>query len=432
MEEVNETIAVIGLGRVGLPTSACLAEVGFKVYGIDKDKRRIDLLLSGEVPFFEPGMKEILSATLRKTFFPTCEFDAIGQATCTILCVNLPFSSGKADLADLDDALKKVAKRMARGHLVIIKTTLAPGMTESQIKNTLEQGSGMKAGVDFSLAYVPERLIEGQAIRILKEIPKIVGAIDDKSYHEADLIFSRLGSKTKRVSPKAAEVGKLLENCWRDITFAVANEAGLICSHLGIDALEAIAAANFENPWSSIPIPSSGVGGACLSKDPVMLAESSKSAGYTPEIVLAARRLNEKIPEYIFSVVKEKLEKTGKVLSRSRILLLGLAYKRGTDDVRNSPAETTIRKFKAEGALIMAFDPYVSDRDFRELSVQRTELQSGLQEADCIILMTNHEQFTELNAFHTISDNCIVADFWGLWDPMIFKKGSYIGWRASS
>ncbi len=429
----DESMTVLGLGRVGLPVALCLAETGSTVYGIDKDKGRVELLRAGKIPFYEPGLGEILACTLGKTFLPTNELGQIRKTSCSIVAVNAPMSRGKMHLSDLNGALDAIAKNMERGHLIIIKTTLAPGMTEGYVRVFLEKASNLKGGRDFSLAYVPERLIEGQAIRIIREIPTVIGAIDDASYRRTSAIFRKLGNgSNKRVTTKAAEVAKLLENSWRDVAFALANEAGLICRHLGVDALEAIEAANYENPWSSIPIPSVGIGGACLPKDPIILATSSKRMGYIPRLLLAARRLNNKITEHVFAAIRQTYGKTGRSLRQSRVLLLGLAYKKGTDDTRNTPAEKLIQRLKAAGALVMAYDPYVSDDDFRKLAVRKIELTTGLRSANCIVLVTNHDQFKKLDVSPYIRDDCIVADFWGMWNPKMMKKGIYCGWSITS
>jgi len=425
-----ESISVMGLGRVGLPTALCMAQAGMTVYGLEKDKLRLEALRAGKMPFYEPGMQEIFNTTLNRTFFLTEDLTSIRKSTCSLIAVNVPFARGRLALSDLNGALGAVAKNMRQGHLVIIKTTLAPGMTEGYVKSFLEKISGLRCGKNFFLAYVPERSIEGQAIRIVKEIPKVIGATDGTSFERTNRIFEKVGTRNKRTRPKVAEIAKLLENYWRDSTFAIANEASVICSHLDVDAFEAIEAANFGNPWSAIPSPSPGVGGSCLTKDPLILSVSSKRARFTPLLLLTARRLNENVPKYVFDSVREEFRHLRKRMTKSKVMILGLAYKRGTDDTRNSPAESLIRLLKRTGACVMAYDPYASDESYRRLAVEMIGAKEGLSEADCVILMTNHDEFKELDLNEHVKDDCIIADFWGLWNPSELKKGIYCGWRT--
>jgi nucleotide sugar dehydrogenase len=409
MNQDEETLCVIGLGRVGLTYALCLAACSYRVYGIDVNFRKLKKLSGGKIPFFEPGLKELLDKTLNKNFFLTRKLDVISRSHASMIAINIPIVNQQVKMENFAYTLMEIGKRMKRGHLVIIKSTIPPGTTE-YAKRILEETSHMKVGEDFYLVYAPERMIEGQAIDVIKGTAQLIGSFDDKSFEKAKRMLSKLSKEVKKVSPEVAEVAKLIENYWRDATFAIANEVGLICGHLKVDAIEAIEAANFENPWSNIPIPSSGVGGACLPKDPIILAKFSEASGYKPELLLTARRLNENVPMHIFHLIKKKFLEAKKQISGSNVLLLGLAYKKGVDDVRNSPAEPLISLLKGEGAHVYAFDPYVSKYDFKKMGVKKIELRKGLRKADCVVLVTNHNEFTTYELSKYIKDDCIFVD----------------------
>lgn len=381
---VNKKVSVIGLGRVGLPLSASIAEAGFEVTGIDINRKVIRSVNSGEPLFYEPGLKKLLKKN-KQRIVATCDFSKIVNSDAIIVTVGTPNPSLKA----LKNALEKVAKNLRKNQLIIIKSTVPPGTTEGVAREILEQHSGLRASEDFYLAYCPERLVEGKALGELRSLPKIVGGLTDKATDRAAQIISKIGGEIIKVrSPKAAEAVKLLDNIYRYVNIALANEVGLWCKSLGLDPYEVTKIANKNYPRNKIMTPGP-CGGPCLPKDSRLFVSIGESKGVECKLIKEASLVNNNINNYILKLVLEAFEEIGKQVVNSKVFIIGLSYKQGVDDVRGSPSRLLIEKLKKLKANVVGYDTVISRSQARQVGVPEVEMNEGFDGADCVVFMSH-------------------------------------------
>lgn len=426
MRDKTLKICVIGLGYVGLPLSLALADSGHVVLGVDINRTLVQQLNKGKTAIHEQGLEDLLRRKIdRGSFRATVNAgSAIRDSEAIFVTVGTPINSNhEPDLDQLDSSLKSLGENLKRGHIVIIKSTVSPGTTETIVKPYLERKSNLKAGGDFFLAYSPERVLTGCASSEFKMVPKIVGGVNRQSAEKAANVLKSLGGNVVVVSsPKVAEVIKLFDNIFRDVNFALGNELGITCERLGIDAFEVCTAANTNYPRNKIMVPSPGVGGSCLPKDPYIFSHKLEKLGYKPRLILLARKINEEMPLLVVRHVEELFEEMNQPIKGSKILVLGLAFKGDppTDDVRNSPSEIVVKKLKDMGAYVVGYDPVVSTKKALEIGVEKTSLKEGFTNSSCAIVMTNHKSFFELNwneLFELMSKPAGIVDGWHMFDP---------------
>ncbi len=377
-------IAVVGLGYVGLPLATALAYKGFDVIGVDIVKEKVDAINKGISPITEPGLEETLKEVVKRgKLRATTNYDEIGDADAIIIAVPTPVKEGKTDLSYLESALKEVGKRLKKGQVVIIESTIPPGTTQGLAKEILERFSGLKHG-EFYLVHAPERLAPGKAMKELFTVTKLVGGLTPEDAERAARIYERLTEggviKTSAIN---AEMSKLAENTFRDLNIAFANALALLAEKLGADVWEVIRLAN-THPRVNIHLPGPGVGGPCLTKDPYMLAEPMDEL--PKSLILAARKLNEFMPEHFANTIKRLTPKG------SKVALLGLAYKGGVDDVRESPTIKIYNLLKDEYQ-VSVHDPYV-----KEAPIPFTrELEETVAGASIIAIVTDHPDYKRLD-----------------------------------
>ena len=400
----NFVLAVVGIGRVGLPLSVVFASKGVKVIGIDLDREYVDFVNKGEMTFTDPGVKELLAKALKKgNFSATNDFGQITKADVVIVTVGTPLTADfRPDLAYLCRAIEDISNQKINKKLIIIRSTVPPGTTENIICQLLENKTNLKCGADIYLAYCPERIMEGKSVEELETLPEIVGGINETSSQLAAEVFKVVGAGKKIVttSPRVAELAKLFANIYRYVNFALANQFALIAEHYGVDAYEAIRVANdgYKRANISLPGPS---GGPCLYKDGHMIS-------YTPfiDFIKSAWHLNESIPYHIVNRIKLEM---GSIFGRN-VAVLGLAFKADIDDTRHSPAVKLVSILEAEGCCVKVHDPYVESES----------LESAIEEADVVILAVNHSTFKKLDP-KTIAKyakkNALFVDCWGVFNP---------------
>lgn len=404
------TMAVVGIGRVGLPLALSFADQGVNVLGVDRNPTHVDGVNSGILPFLEHGAEPLLKETLDLgTFRATTDSEAaVSEADVVVLTVGTPLDTNlRADTSQLESALQEIGTALQPGTLVITRSTISPGTTERVVIPRLESLSGLSVGEDLHVAFCPERIAEGKAVEELRELPEIIGGVDETSTDLAEAVF-RLLNEDKlihRTDPLSAELAKLFTNVYRYVNFALANEYALIAEHYQRDAHHIIQI--LREGYSRAPIPMPGpAGGPCLSKDGYFLIEELTF----PDFVLTAWKLNDSVPAHLVQRLRNAIQQTGQSLESTKIAVLGKAFKADIDDDRLSPAVRVVELLERLGADVAVHDPYLSE----------LPLDDVLEDAHGVILATNHSMYYKLDLgrlAELVHDECVLVDAWGVFDP---------------
>jgi len=409
-------VGVVGLGYVGLTLAAALSNVGYSVLGLDIDSRKIERLQQTYTPdIYEPGLCEALQGNRDKVEF-TCDYDRVMKECDDILVtIGTPIGEDKKPcFQDLDKVVAAIGKRLRRGQLIILKSTVTPGTTEN-VSRELEKCSGLISGHDFHIAFCPERTIEGLAMHELYTLPKIVGAMNQEDCARAVSIIRRLGGEVLQVSsPRVAEMCKLVDNLYRAVNVAMANEVGAICEKLGIDAYEVVTAVNKAYERTHIFRPGLGADGPCLTKDPELLRFSGRQMGVDTKVIDASITKNEEATLRVASIVSEYLQSTK--ITRPVVSFIGLAFKGfpETDDVRGSPASKIYQVLKRDLNMVQFrfHDPIV--RRFLDKPVYRN-LEECVDGSNVVIFLTNHQSLMNADAetiFRRAGRPLLLVDCW--------------------
>jgi UDP-N-acetyl-D-mannosaminuronic acid dehydrogenase len=396
IEDGTAKIGVVGLGYVGLPLAALFAKRGFTVQGIDIKADTVERINSGISPITEDGLDGLveevveegrLSATLEGA-------ETVRGSDVVIVVVQTPIHEDRSpDLSVLKSALLTVSKGLKKGHLIIIESTIPPGATWEVIIPILES-SGLKAGTDFHLAYTPERAIPTRTLKEIQTNSRIIGGINDESAGLARSLYSRLTTGEIMTGDiPTVEVVKVIENTFRDVNIALANEIALFCEDVGVDALKAIEMAN-KHPRVNLHMPGPGVGGHCIPKDPYFLMGKARELGMELRLIAAARSLNESMPQHVLDKIKESLGSVGKTVEESKVAVLGIAYKGNTDDARGTPSEGVVTGLMKASCDVFSHDPLVTHDFGGKFSNDLTEAVEG---ADCVVIMTDHDEYRDLD-----------------------------------
>ncbi len=395
-------VGVIGLGYVGLPLAKGFASKGFRVIGIDLDERKVRAINQGQSYLRDIGSEEIAALVRDGKLQATTDYRAAREADALFICVPTPFDRWRTpDLSFVEGAARSLAPHLRRGHLVILQSTTYPGTTEELVRPILER-SGLKAGEDFHLAFSPERINPGDRVHTVENTPKVVGGITSRCTELAALLLSQLCPQVHRVSsPRVAEMTKLLENIFRSVNIALVNEMALLCERMGIDVWEVIEAASTK-PFGFMPFyPGPGVGGHCIPVDPFYLAWKAREYDFHTRFIELAAEVNEAMPYHVVELVDRALESHGKTIKGSRILVLGVAFKKDVDDPRNSPAERVIELLLSKGAEVEYNDPYIPRFEAggnvfnrRKVVLNSRPLDSeALRQADCVLILAAHSPY---------------------------------------
>jgi len=394
-------VAVIGLGRVGLPLATLLALRGFNVVGYDVDQNRIHKLVNGDPGFYERDLEPLLhEATRSGRVSFTSDGNLLRTVDVPIITIGTPWNeqSMKPDLSQLDAAVDTLGAVLKKEAVVILKSTVAPGTTEKRVVTRLEALSKFALGKDFGIAFSPERMIEGQAVSDYENLPKIIGASDDRSFEVASKVLGALGGRVLRVSsPRAAEMVKMLDNYNRDGSIALINQFALICMQASLDVLEVINAAKFHYPRNQgLLIPGGGVGGSCLNKDPWILSHFAQEHGVQAPLISTFRSVNSNMPGQVVALTERMLARFG--LSKPKLVVAGLAFKSGTDDIRYSPGITVAKRLLAQNHEVTVSDPYVRLISNTELNTAPIpniiEASTG---SNVVIFMSDHDEYRSLD-----------------------------------
>ncbi len=387
-------IGIIGLGYVGLPLAVEFAKEGFRVTGIDLDPKRVAGVNQARSYILDVPSDDLKTLRRAKRLSAAASFNTLGAQDAIIICVPTPLrKTREPDMSYILSATKEIAKHVRKGQLIVLESTTYPGTTEEVVLPAL-QARGLKVGRDFSLAFSPERIDPGNPTYTTRTIPKVIGGVTPTCTKLAAMLYGSAIHRTVPVSSsKAAEMVKLLENTFRAVNIGLVNEMALICDRLGIDVWEVIEAAR-SKPFGFMPFyPGPGIGGHCIPSDPMYLAWKVRVHGFEARFIELATQINGAMPEYVVEKVSAVLNARRKALKGSRVLLLGLAYKKDVGDLRDAPAFDVSRLVKVRGAIVGFHGPFVSSTALngsRAASVPLTA--STLRRSDCVVLLTNHSR----------------------------------------
>ena len=390
---MTRDVAIVGAGYVGVPLARTFADAGKRVLLVDVDPARIELLNAGE-SYIEDVPSEVLKPLVDGGLVAaTTDYDEIRDVDAILVALPTPLSRQREpDLRILVSAAEQIATRLRAGHLVVLESTTYPGTTREQVQPVLERGSGLKAGVDFHLAFSPERVDPGREDWTTKTVTKVVGGVDEGSTEAAAALYGAAIDNVHTVSsPEAAELTKLLENIFRSVNIALVNELAQLCDRMGIDVWEVIEAAATK-PFGFMSFqPGPGLGGHCIPIDPFYLTWKAREFGFYTEFIELAGKVNESMPYFCRSLVSQALNHVKqRSLKGSRILVLGVAYKPGISDVRESPAIKLISLLANAGADVSYHDPHVPS--FSEHGVSLSSAPYEPSAYDCVVVVTNHEE----------------------------------------
>jgi UDP-N-acetyl-D-glucosamine dehydrogenase len=401
-------VAIVGLGYVGLPLAVAFAEEGRDVVCFDLDANKITALSEGR-----SYIEDIDDATLgaiKDRLHPTSRHADLATCDAIIICVPTPLTSAREpDLTYLLSAATSVAGVLQPGQLVVLESTTYPGTTRDQVAPILEE-SGMRVGRDFHLAFSPERIDPGRTDYTVRTTPKLVGGLTPECTERARALYAEICETVVVLSsPETAELSKLLENIFRSVNIALVNELAQLCDRLDIDVWEVIDAASTK-PFGFMRFePGPGMGGHCLPVDPFYLAFKAREHDFYPEFIELAGKVNQAQPAYCVERIERALNRAGKPVNGSKVLILGAAYKGGSGDTRESPALKIMKLLGVLEADLSYHDPYVPE--LKDLGLRSVDLDAALAEADVVAIVTAHK---EIDYAEVVATAPLVVDFRGV------------------
>ena len=392
-------IGVIGLGYVGLPLAIEFYKAGFYVTGLDIDQKKIDLLSQGKSYIKHIPDENTLLLAKDAKFQGSTDFSLVKNLDCILICVPTPLKKNRdPDMSYILATAEKIAPHITKEQLIVLESTTYPGTTQEVLAPELESGSGLKADQDFYLAYSPEREDPNNKDFTTATIPKVIGSDSPASLEITDALYSSIVQKTVRVSgTKTAEATKLLENIYRAVNIALVNELKVVFDKMGIDIWEVIAASSTK-PFGFMPFyPGPGLGGHCIPIDPFYLAWKAKQFGVSTRFIELAGEINVSMPNYIIQKVSLAFSKEKRSIAESRILLLGLAYKKNVDDARESVTFKIMEMLEQQGAKVDYNDPYIpiikSRREYKQFIGKQSVALEKLNSYDLTIILTDHSVY---------------------------------------
>ncbi len=414
-------ICVIGLGYIGLPTGSTFANHGIRVTGVDRNPDVVNSLKNGKIHIYEPGLQEAVTNALQSGMLQVSAQPV--EADAFIIAVPTPFyGDKKADMSYVRSAAESILPVLRKGNLVVLESTSPPLTTTGIVQPILEK-SGLIAGEDFLLAYSPERVLPGQILKELVENARVIGGIDWASALAGrDLYGIFVKGEIVLTDATTSEMVKLMENTYRDVNIAIANEFSRLADRFGVDVWEAVAIAN-RHPRVKILNPGPGVGGHCISVDPWFLVEAAPDL--TP-LIHTAREVNDDQPVYVVALMKRALGD----LNGKKIAALGLAYKPDVDDLRESPAVETLHHLVKEGANLHAFEPYRTNFPVEGVHMCQS-IEEVLQEADAVLLLVAHTQFKALDpeVISKLTTARVAVDTVNCWDRSAWQAAGFTLFR---
>lgn len=376
-------VAVVGLGYVGLPLAVEKAKAGYKTIGFDVQNKKVELVNKGHNyigDVVDDDLKELVGNGMLKA---TTDFNFVKDVDFVAICVPTPLDDHQQpDISYVKSSAEQIAKHMTKGTMVVLESTTYPGTTEELLKPILENESGLKCGKDFYLGFSPERVDPGNKHFKTKNTPKVVGAVGKDATEVIAAMYRSVleGDVYEVSSPAIAEMEKILENTYRNINIGLANEMAMLCDKMGINYWEVVDAASTKPYGFQAFYPGPGLGGHCIPLDPYYLSWKAREYGFHTSMIESSMIVNDKMPEYCVERVMKILNRQGKALSKSKVLVLGIAYKQDIDDYRESPAIDVIEILKNNGAAVEFFDPYIPEYKYKNKNFK------GIEEIDSKII----------------------------------------------
>jgi UDP-N-acetyl-D-glucosamine dehydrogenase len=395
IERREATVSVIGLGYVGLPLAVEFAKEGYRVVGIDLDKEKVRLLNSGVSYIPDISTEEVKPLVEKGLLCATDDYSAIRDVDAISICVPTPLRKTKdPDMSYVVAATEKIAEFCHPGLLIVLESTTYPGTTDELVIPTIVK-NGFEVGKDVFICFSPERIDPGNQSYQVRNTPKIMGGATPACTEIAVALYSKAIDKVVPVSSTgAAEMVKLLENTFRSVNIGLVNEMAVMCDKLGVDVWEVIEAASTKPFGFMTFYPGPGLGGHCIPIDPLYLSWKLKTLNYTARFIELASEVNSQMPEYVVGKVVDALNSVRKSVNGSKVFILGAAYKRDINDIRESPALDVIKLLQERGAEITYHDPYIPDLHHEGLELQSVDLTADtLRSADCVVIVTDHSVF---------------------------------------
>jgi UDP-N-acetyl-D-glucosamine dehydrogenase len=383
------TVGIIGLGYVGLPLAVAFAEEGCEVIGVDADSRKVQAITAGD-SYVEDVLPETLKS-LSESIHATTRYARLAKADAVLICVPTPLTPNREpDLGPLVDATRALAEVLQADQLVVLESTTYPGTTRERVAPLLEE-SGLAAGRDFNLAFSPERVDPGRTDFTLRNTPKVIGGLTESCVDRAEALYGMVCDQIVRVSsPEAAELTKLLENIFRSVNIALVNELAMLTDRMGIDVWEVVDAAATK-PYGFMRFePGPGMGGHCLPVDPFYLSWRAREFDIATEFIELAGKVNQQMPYHCVAKVQRALNEAGLPVKGARVALLGVSYKPGVGDVRESPALKIIALLQALGAHVSYHDPHVPT--LADTGLSSRTLKEVLADSDLVLIVTAHPE----------------------------------------
>lgn len=400
LDKINNktaVVGVIGLGYVGLPLAVEKANAGFKTIGFDIQRERVNLVNEGHNYIGDVVDSELENLVKMGTLSATNDYSLVKGLDFVAICVPTPLDEyQQPDISYVKLSAIEIAKHFKRGTIIVLESTTYPGTTEELLLPILEEGSGLKCGQDFYLAYSPERVDPGNLIYKTKNTPKVVGGVGKDSTEIAAAMYRKVLNSDvfEASSPRVAEMEKILENTYRNINIGLANEMAIICHKMGINVWEVIEAAKTKPYGFQAFYPGPGVGGHCIPLDPYYLAWKAREYSYHTQLIETSGIINDSMPAYVVDRASKILNRLKKPLNGLKILILGIAYKQDIADYRESPALRVIEIFEKEGCIVEFYDPYIKEYTYKgNIKKGKEELTTELiNEADLVVITTKHKK----------------------------------------
>ena len=395
IKDRTAVVAVIGLGYVGLPLAVEKAKAGYKTIGFDVQKEKIDMVNRGENYIGDVVDSELEDIVKNGFLSATSDFSIVSGADFIAICVPTPLDDYKQpDISYVKSSTIEISKYLQPGTIVVLESTTYPGTTEELLLPILEEGSGLKCGEDFFLAFSPERVDPGNLLYKTKNTPKVVGGVGKDATEIAAAMYRNVleGDIFEASSPRVAEMEKILENTYRNINIGLANEMAIICNKMGIDVWEVIEAAKTKPYGFQAFYPGPGLGGHCIPLDPYYLSWKAREYDYHTQLIETSGIINDGMPAYVVERCSHILNKFKKPLNGSKILILGVAYKQDIDDFRESPALKVIEHFEMAGSSVNYFDPYIDKYKYKGTEKKGLKKldESVISEYDLVVITTSH------------------------------------------
>lgn len=429
----HKKICIIGTGYVGLTLSVVLAESGYEVLGTDTDQDIVENLNKGELSFYEKGLQPLLKLHLKEGNVKFTSFLKEKKADVYIICVGTPVDekTNKPVFDYIKKAAEDVGEYLKKDDVIILRSTVPVGTTRSLVLPLLEKKSSLKAGTDFYLVFAPERIAEGNALEEVKEIPQILGGINKQSAQIAARVFQTFNPSIIILdSLEEAEMVKLINNTFRDLSFAFANKIALMCEKLKLDTVKIIKAANEGYPRNPVALPSPGVGGYCLKKDSYIMAEVARKIKVSDDIFLESRKINNAIPHSVAGKILKFIETNWLQEKKLKIYIMGFAFKGypETSDMRGSPTIDVLKILQdklRERANFSGYDPIVKKEEIENLNVKYLSYREGFKDAHCVLIMNNNPEFEKIDLYsllETMKKPGFLFDGWHFFFPQEIKK----------